>query len=227
MNEFKGFPIDTIRFFKDLEKNNTREWFLGHKDDYEKFVKMPAFYFISEMEPKLQSLSPGFFAVPRIDKSLFRLNRDVRFSNDKSPYKTNLGIWFWEGHRKRMECSGFYFQVEKGKLMLAAGAYMFTKETMKIYRDALVDKKFGPAFKRAAGIVTKKGYDIGGSFYKKVPAGYDKTHENAPYLLFNGLYAMTEIKIPEEFYSAKIADFALSHYEKMYPLHKWLVDAIG
>ena len=227
MPEFNGFPKETIKFFNNLERNNSREWFFGHKDVYENFVKMPAFYFISEMEPKLKSLSPGFFAVPRIDESLFRLNRDVRFSNDKRPYKTNLGIWFWEGYRKRMECSGFYFQIETGKLMLAAGAYMFTKETIKLYRDALVDKKLGPAFKMAAEAVIKKGYNIGGEFYKKVPAGYDKNHKNVPYLLYNGLYAFTEVKIPQEFFSSKLADFAFNHYKNMYPLHKWLVDAIG
>lgn len=79
------------------------------------------------MGDKLKAISPGIHAIPKVNQSLFRLNRDTRFSKDKTPYKTNLGIWFWEGERKRMECSGFYFYLGEGNLMLGTGIHVFSK----------------------------------------------------------------------------------------------------
>jgi uncharacterized protein (TIGR02453 family) len=109
MSKFRGYPRELITFFDQLKRNNTKEWFTEHKKDYEAYVKQPSEGFVLAMGAKLKAISPGIHAIPKVNQSLFRLNRDTRFSKDKTPYKTNLGIWFWEGGRKRMECSGFYF----------------------------------------------------------------------------------------------------------------------
>jgi len=81
------------------------------------------------MGEKLRPLCPGINAIPKVNKSLFRINRDTRFAKDKSPYKTNLGILFWEGQGKRMESSGFYFHLEENLLMIGCGMYKFPKTT--------------------------------------------------------------------------------------------------
>ena len=109
MSAFKGFPRELVRFFNGLRKNNTKEWFQDHKQDYEDHVKQPSMEFVMAMGEKLKTVAPKIHAIPKVNQSLFRLNRDTRFSKDKRPYKANLGIWFWEGDRKRMECPGFYF----------------------------------------------------------------------------------------------------------------------
>jgi uncharacterized protein (TIGR02453 family) len=227
MSTFNGFPKEMNRFFKELTQNNTKEWFDAHREDYEDYVKKPSEAFVVAMDEKLHQISPTINAIPKINKSLFRLNRDTRFSADKRPYKTNLGIWFWEGRRKRMECSGFYFHLEDKKLMLGAGMHMFPKELLGLYRDAVIDKKHGPKLKKAIKDVARHGYHIGSTHYKKIPPGYDASHENAEYLLFNGLSSMIETEIPEQFYTKAIVDYALSHYQKMNPLHEWLKEAIG
>lgn len=97
---FENFPMKTVGFLKKLSKNNSKEWFEEHRDDYNSKFLEPAFQFVTEMGDKLSSIAPDIMAVPKIDKSVFRLHRDVRFSKDKSPYKTNLGIYFWKGKRK-------------------------------------------------------------------------------------------------------------------------------
>jgi len=153
---------------------------------------------------------------------VFRINRDTRFSKDKSPYKTNMGLWFWDGSGKRMECSGFYFHFEDKKLMLGVGFYMFPKTLMQKYRDAVVDKKYGRQLTKAVKDVTANGYRVDGKHYKRVPRGYDDTHPNVEFLLFNGLHAMTEGNIPDEFYSKAIVDYAFLHYKNMVPIHNWL-----
>lgn len=226
MSEFKGFPKEMMQFFEELKANNTREWFNTHKKDYEDFVQHPAREFVIAMGQRLQLVCPGINAIPKINQSLFRLNRDTRFSSDKRPYKTNLGIWFWEGKRKRMECSGFYFHVEGGTLMLGAGIHLFPRELLEHYRDAVIDKKQGPRLREALRKVSESGYVINGKHYKKIPRGYDASHENAELLLYNGLTAMVESKIPHELFSSAIIDYVFEHFKNMYPVHEWLRGAV-
>lgn len=227
MSGFKGFPKATVRFFEQLKKNNTREWFADHKRDYEVDVKEPSIAFVMAMGERLKKDAPRINAVPKINHSLFRLNRDTRFSPDKSPYKTNLGIWFWEGERKRMECSGFYFHLGDGKLMLGTGMHIFPKAILNPYRDAVVDKGHGSQLGRIIAGISKKGYRISGKHYKRIPRGYDGAHKNAEFLLHNGLASMREVKIPEELYSKAIIDYAFYHFKNMSPLHKWLRKALA
>jgi uncharacterized protein (TIGR02453 family) len=94
----------------------------------------PARSFVTAMGEKLRKIAPGIVADPRVNKSIFRIYRDTRFSKEKTPFKTNLGIWFWEGDLPRMESFGFYFHVEGKKMMLAAGVYMFQKEQLEAFR---------------------------------------------------------------------------------------------
>jgi uncharacterized protein (TIGR02453 family) len=222
MTAFNGFSKELPKFFQNLKKNNTKQWFEKHRNEYEEFVLGPAREFVAEMGNRLRKIAPEINAIPKINQSLFKINRDVRFSKDKSPYKTSMGIWFWEGRRKRMECSGFYIHLEDQRLFYGAGIYMFPKNLLALYRDAVVDKKLGPQLKRAAKKVSDKGYSVNGKHYQRIPQSYDPDHQNAEFLLFNGLHAMLEEKIPKVFYSEDLVDYAFSHYKNMLPLHQWL-----
>ncbi|MEE8298440.1 MAG: TIGR02453 family protein, partial [Thermodesulfobacteriota bacterium] len=99
---FHGFTKATFKFFKDLEKSNTKKWFEENRKIYEKNVLEPAQEFVMEMGERLKSISPKIVAIPKTDKSIFRIYRDMRFSKDKTPYKTHLGIFFWEGPKKKL-----------------------------------------------------------------------------------------------------------------------------
>ncbi|MFH1490364.1 MAG: DUF2461 domain-containing protein [Pseudomonadota bacterium] len=226
MSGFKGFPKEMVRFFDLLEKNNNRAWFEEHKRDYEEDVKYPAMAFVMAMGGRLKKIAPRVNAIPQVNQSLFRINRDTRFSPDKRPYKTHLGIWFWEGERKRMECSGFYFHVGEGRLLLGTGMHVFPRAFLDPYREAVVDKKLGPLLSRTLSGISKKGYRVTGNQYKQVPRGYDPDHINSDYLLHNGLAALFETKIPEELFSEAIVDYAFSHFENMSLLHEWLKKAL-
>ncbi|MBU2648699.1 DUF2461 domain-containing protein [bacterium] len=222
MSEFKGFNKETVKFFKELKKNNTRRWFEEHKAEYEAHVKQPAVEFVKAMGQELRKIVPAIHAIPKVNQSLFRLNRDTRFSQDKTPYKTNMGIWFWEGMQKRMECSGFYFHLEEGNIMFGAGLYMIPNHILKPYRDAVVDPKAGKALKQMAAKLARSGLELKGKHYKRIPTGYDASHENADYLLFKGIHVGVEMKIPDLFYSPEIVPFAGNYYKQMLPLHAWL-----
>ena len=227
MSFFEGFSRETLKFFEELAQNNSKEWFESHRSDYDQYVLEPARGFVSAMGRKLQGLTPRINAIPKVNQSLFRINRDIRFSHDKRPYKTNLGIWFWEGTRKRMECSGLYFHLGEGKLMLGTGIYIFSRDLLKLYRDAVSDKKHARSLEAAANKISEKGYEIRGKHYKRLPRGYDALHGQEEFLLFNGLTAVIEEDAPKDLYSSSIVEYAFSHYENMYPLHEWLIKAIG
>lgn len=222
MAGFEGFPRETLHFLEGLKANNTKEWFEAHRKDYEDYVKGPSGAFVVVMGAKLKAISPAIKAIPKVNQSLFRVNRDTRFSADKSPYKTNLGIWFWEGEKKRMECPGFYFHLDAGKLMLGVGMHVFSKESLNIYRDAVVDKRKGADLEKAVACVSSAGYSITGKHYKKVPRGFNASHKYAEFLLHNGLAAMKNEPIPEALLSAGIVDYAYSHFKNMAPIHAWL-----
>lgn len=221
---FAGFSEQSLTFFRNLAQNNNKVWFDQNKGNYEQQVLAPARDFIVALGDRLKKIAPGVQADPRVNKSLFRLNRDIRFSPDKTPYKTHLGIWFWEGNRARMECSGFYFHLEPQRFMLGAGLYEFPKGLLEAYRQSVIHPVYGPALAKAvAAIKRNKDYTIGGRHYKKIPQGYDPIHKNAEFLLYAGLYAGVELAVSEGLFSGGLVDLCFDHYKKMLPLHLWLL----
>jgi len=225
---FSGFTKETVRFFNGLRRNNTREWFGAHRETYDARVMEPAKAFVGALGEKLRTAVPMIIAVPMVNKSIFRLNRDTRFTLDPSPYKTNLGLYFWEGTKSRMESPGFYFHVEPPDMYLGSGMYMFPDNLMPRYRRAVVDPKLGKELQKVLAAVAKhKEYEIGGKHYKRVPAGYDPAHSNAELLKHNGLWVGYETKIPEEFYSARLVDYCFERYEPLVPLHRWFMKWAG
>lgn len=226
--QFNGFSRKTVKFYRDLRKNNDKAWFAEHKELYREVVLDPAQAFVLDMARKLRELSPGVIGDPRLSGagSIFRIYRDTRFSRDKSPFKTHLGILLWEGAGKKVERSGFYVHLEPPNLMLGVGVYMFTRENLELYRKAAASPKTGPLLAAAVKRVESKGYELGGSHYKRVPREFDPEHSNAALLLHNGLYAGFERKIPEEFYSRDLIAYCFKRFKEMFPIHDWIKTAV-
>jgi len=224
---FSGFTKETVRFFTALRKNNNREWFERNRETYDTHVMAPAKLFVTAMGERLKAIAPRIVAVPKVNKSIFRINRDTRFSLDPSPYKANLGILFWDGARPRMESSGFYFHLEPPDLWLGVGLYMIPDVLLGRFRKAVVDTKSGAEIRKIkAEISAMAGFSLGGEHYKRVPAGFDPTHPNAALLKHKGLSASFESKIPAEFFSARLVEYCFERYEPLAPLHRWLMKSL-
>jgi uncharacterized protein (TIGR02453 family) len=224
---FNGFPESLSSFFEDLRLNNDREWFEANRARYDRDVLEPSKAFVVTMGQALRVFAPDVHAEPKVNRSLFRIHRDVRFSPDKSPYKTNMGVWFWEGEGKRMECSGFYLHVEPPTLMLGVGIYQFPKPLLDAWRESVIHPKLGPALVEAIAqveAIRPGAYKMGGQTYKRIPRDYDPDHDLADLLLFSGLYAGLEVPTPESFASPGFIDFCADHYRAMLPVHRWLKD---
>lgn len=224
---FTGFPTGTVTFFEELSAHNERAWFEANKARYEADVLDPARSFVSAMGQRLAPLAPGIVADGRTNRSVFRIYRDTRFSKDKTPYKTHLGLWLWEGDRPRMECSGFYFHLEPPKLMVGAGLYQFSKPMLQAYRDAVDEDPAGGELAAIAADLVASGATLGGQSYARVPNGYAKDHPRADLLRHGGLYAGIEVPIPPELHQPALVDWCAERFERLVPLHRWLNQMIA
>lgn len=221
-----NFPQCTAEFLSKLAKNNNRQWFESHRDEYKSMFLEPAQEFVMEMGAELQTIRPNIMAVPKIDKSIFRLYRDVRFSKDKMPYKTNLGILFWEGDDKKLESSGYYFHIEPKYFFIGGGTYLFSDSMLKAYRGALRDKTAREQIVSAVKKMKKLGYKIGGQHFKRLPKGFSEDFPNKELLLHNGLYCYIESKNTAELKPKTVVGYCFKHFKAMLPLHAWLADVL-
>lgn len=154
------FTRDTMRFLADLEKRNERAWFLKNKARYEEHVKEPSMRLIADVGARLE-----------MDGKLMRVNRDIRFSKDKSPYKTNIGIGFHpRGLPKGPLVAGLYLHVSPKECFIATGVWQPEPAVLGRIRDAIVADPAG--WKKAR----KRGLDEDETALKRAPKGFDPEH---------------------------------------------------
>jgi uncharacterized protein (TIGR02453 family) len=217
-----AFSKETVRFLAGLQAHNKKEWFEAHRADYDEHFVEPAKAFVEALAPKLARIDPEIHAEPRVNGSILRINRDVRFSKDKSPYKDHLDLWFWSGEEKGWECSGFFFRLTARELMLGAGMHGFAPPVLARYREAVLDDRKGAELVKAVAKVRKAGYQVGGQTYKKTPRGVAEDHPRSELLKHSGLYTSWSAKHPRELAGPALVPLAAKHYAAMAPIHHWL-----
>lgn len=218
---FTGFPKETFAFLAGLRKNNTKAWFEAHRDDYESYHLAPAKAFVEAIAPGLKKISKTVNAEPRVNGSIFRINRDVRFSKDKSPYKTTLDIWFWEGANRGWETPGFFLRLTPTHVIAGAGMHQFAPEQLKTYRAALDDAKAGAALDKV--IAGLGDLQLGEATRKKLPKGVAADHRRAALFLMDGLHVFHEEKLPKVVHTAKFVDHCLDIFRGAAPVNQWLL----
>ena len=170
------FTPDTLTFLHQLAKNNQRDWFETNKPHYEETVRTPALQFITDMADELAMLSPHFLAQPRkMGGSLMRVYRDVRFTKDKRPYKTNIGIQFRHEQGKDVHAPGFYLHIEPANCFVGVGIWRPDPRALGMIRDLIVEQ--AESWLTATGEKTfRKHYTLDGESLKRPPHGYAKDH---------------------------------------------------
>lgn len=222
MADFAGFPAETQKFLKSLSKNNTKDWFDAHRSDYEDYWVAPAKAFVDAAGDALQELAP-VAAEPKVNGSIFRINRDIRFSADKTPYKDHLDFWFWEGERKTA-VSGFYLRITPEAVGVGVGAHSFDKDRLAQYRAAVVDDAAGKALKKAVAVLKAARVDVKGEHYKSLPRGFEAADEfEEKYLRYNALWTGEDEPAPASLTSKRFVGWAMTRWSKQAPLHRWLV----
>jgi uncharacterized protein (TIGR02453 family) len=132
-NGFSGFPPETLKFLRQLKRNNNREWFLAHKDVYELKVQAPMIELVLMLGQTLQHSAPEFVANPK--RAIYRIYRDIRFSADKSPYKTHVAAIFVPRGIPKKSGACLYFHIEPAEVLIAGGLYMPDSPTLRVVRQ--------------------------------------------------------------------------------------------
>lgn len=221
---FAGFSPRTLAFFAQLKRHNNRAWFLRHKEAYLTDVLHPARAFVHDMAPLLAKIFPGIVGDPLA--SIFRIQRDTRFSSDKAPYKTHLGIFFWQAPGKKLDRPGFYLELDDAGLRLYYGWYLFPPDILKTYRQSVVDEDLGQQLLRAVAKVKKSGVTVGGQAYKRIPRGFSVDPARADLIRHNTLYTQLDCGQPSALFSAKLIPFCLKQWQKSAPLYKWTLNLL-
>jgi uncharacterized protein (TIGR02453 family) len=227
--KFTGFPKEALQFYKDIGKNNNREWFEAHRGDFMEHVIGPAQAFVNELGPQLRKISPGVqFSPDHSGKgSIKKIHQDPRFVKDRAPYKQWLDIMFWEGPiGAKKDNSVFFMRITPQMVGFVTGIKAFERPVVVAYREALADPKAGKELQGIVAKLEKQGYEVRGKSLKQHPRGFDKTLPWADLALHEALYGVIDLPVPAELHSAKLADLALKHWKAMLPLHRWLVDNV-
>jgi len=215
------FGPELFKFLEELRENNTREWFQANKGRYESTVRGPVLRFIADFAAPLHTISLYFVADPSpTGGSLFRIYRDVRFSKDKSPYKTQVGMSFWhiEGG-KMVHVPGFYLHLEPDGCFAAAGVWHPDAATLKKIRAAIAAR---PAAWKA---VRRSGLEIEGRTLARPPKGYDAEHPLIDDLRWKDYVtsiAFSEAKVC----SPRFLSDYVAACRRMSPLVKFLTEAL-
>jgi uncharacterized protein (TIGR02453 family) len=174
--EHAVFGHELFSFLADLRANNDREWFAANKHRYEDHLLEPALAFIDAFAPRLERISPHFRADARPSGgSLFRIYRDTRFSKDKSPYKTNVGIHFRHEQAKDAHAPGYYLHIGPDEVFAGGGIWHPETDAANRIREAIVADP--QRWKRATrGATFAKRLELGGDSLKRVPSWADAAH---------------------------------------------------
>ncbi|HET6513173.1 MAG TPA: DUF2461 domain-containing protein, partial [Candidatus Kapabacteria bacterium] len=191
---FDGFTEATIKFLHGLKKNNNKEWFEAHREQYEMDLREPFKSLVNAMSDRFKNAKLPLVANPK--SSLFRINRDIRFSKDKTPYKTHVGAWFPLESISKEDWAGTYFGFEPGKsskdlkVWLGGGCYQPEPPQLKRIRQT-ISEEFKTLQKLLSDANFRKEYPDGfveGEKLKRIPQGYSEDDPAAEYLKMKNFY---------------------------------------
>jgi len=228
---FVAFRPAAPRFFAQLKRRNTKTWFAANRAVYEAEVRAPLKALVEEIDVRLARFAPEIVGDPR--RSIFRIHRDVRFSRDKSPYKTHAACWFYHQDAGRGVGSeatggaGFYFHFSPSEVLIGAGIWMPPQPALGRLRDALAEdqKRFeaivlAPTFRRRFGALDEE------AMLKRLPRGFTAGHPAGRWLRYQSFTAGRSLT-RRDLLSPRLPELLAKDYEALTPLVRWLNAALG
>lgn len=230
--EFAGFPQAGFAFLKGLSEHNNREWFEARRETYEQSLREPMKALIEEMDARLATIAPEITGT--VKGSMFRIHRDIRFSKNKAPYKTNAACWFFHrdskgnvGQDAIHGGAGMYFHLEPRACFAGGGVWMPPSPVLKRIRGALDvgHEAFNgivaaKPFKKMFGALSNE------AVLKRMPRGFDPAHPAGDWLRYQSFTAGCSLT-QAEVTSSSLADRLEQVYRTITPLVRWLNSAMG
>lgn len=205
MTTFQGITTGAFEFYEELQDNNNREWWQEHRDRYQSLVKEPLSSLLAELEPRFGA------------GKLFRPNRDIRFSEDKSPYKTAQGAV-----ASVQEGVGYYLQISADGLLVGGGYHSHTPAQLDRYRNSVDASGTGEALRQIVEAVAAAGFAVEGEKLKTVPRGYAREHPRAELLKHKSLSASVTLGRPDWLATPAAAQDIAGLWEDLRPLVDWV-----
>lgn len=223
---FSHFDPALMDFLVQLKAHNNKDWFNDHKQDYEDKVRTPALAFITEMDHWIRLISPHYEAIPKkVGGSLMRVYRDVRFSKDKSPYKTNVGIQFRHEIGKDVHAPGFYLHIEPDNVFLGVGTWHPEPEALKKIREHIAAKP-GPYQDAVEHAPFTEYYEMAGDSLTRPPKGFDKDLPLIEEIKRKDFIGVANID-PQRLFEPDLCEHVAKLFGRAQPLQKFLCEALG
>ena len=208
---FKGWPDAALEFYVGLEADNSKDYWHAHRATYDECVKAPFLELSAVVGREFGKLH------------VFRPNRDIRFSKDKSPYKTAAAA-VTEGEGG----AAYYVQISAEGLYAGSGYYMLANDQLQRYRDAVVDTRTGPKLAAAVDALRKKKYDVDArEALKRAPRGIDPDHPRAELLRMKGMHVGRAFGAPRWLHTAGASERILAAWRDAAPVNRWLDRHVG
>lgn len=228
----RKFTSKSFSFLHNLKRNNRREWFEDHRDEYENHLKAPLIALIEQMDVELATFAPEI--IGSVKRSPFRIHRDVRFSRNKEPYKTHVAFWLYHrdagsgvGGETAHGGAGFYFHLASEGVFCGGGIWMPPRPTLGQLRQALVDNTAGweeivlaRSFRRRFGDLDPERK------LTRVPRGFPPDHPASRWLRFQSFTASCELS-REDVLGDELPRILSRHYLALTPFVRWLNVALG
>jgi uncharacterized protein (TIGR02453 family) len=217
------FPPEALKFLRGLKRNNRRDWFVAHRDDYDTHVRGPMLELIQRLADDLRPFAPEIVCDPKT--AMYRIYRDVRFSANKAPYKTHVAASFPTRGLPKHEGAGLYFHVSPTEVWVGGGMYAPQMAQLQAVREhiaahanrlrAIVES---PGFRRTVG-------SLEGERLQRVPRGFAKDHPAAEYLKYRQFLAGAELP-PALVTSPKLYPAIVNVFRQVAPLTRFLNDPL-
>lgn len=226
---FRGFPPEAFTFLSGLSQNNNKAWFDAHRDVYDGAIVVPALRFVDAMGTAIKKFAPSVTPEPKVGGSLFRIHRDTRFSSEKSPYKTHVGIRLRDGDTaKSAKCRGplFYVEFDATRLRLGVGVKEFEGGTLDAYRRAVAHTKGAKELGDIVRYAERRSHEIFGDKLIRVPPTYTKQSDNE-LLKRKGIFIREQMPLPGEIHGPEFIGYCARWFEPYAPLFDLLRKIAG
>ena len=217
------FSKNTLAFLTRLKRNNRREWFNAHRDDYEAHVKVPMIAILDRLASDIRAIAPELLVGP---KSMYRIYRDARFSENKQPYKTHVAASFWPRDLGKGVGAGMYFHIAPDGVWIGGGMYAPEMPQLHKVRQQVADNvQHFRSIVEAPAFTRSLDGGLEGEQLQRVPRGFPKDHEAADYLRYRQFLAGKEF--PARFATGpKFYPGMLDVFRRIAPLVRFLNDAV-
>ena len=224
---FEGFPESGVDFFNQLAGHNEQEWFEAHRKVWDEEIVPSMLAWLGELSRNLQDAIPGLQCVPRIGGSLYRLNRDLRFSKDKRPYKTSTAALLWDPVGEKHDSPGFYFSVAPEEVVFGGGIWMFEEARLDRYRKRLQNE--AASARLDAALEEAKNASLKIEAQEKLtrpPRGFSLEHPRAELAKLKGLTVARTLKPGPWLFTREALEKSEAAARAYAPLHAWLRDEL-